>query len=128
MLFNVYFPNDIIKENICSQICACSVSYSRFSKPNLRQLRSALLDAVFDPGHHSVENLLLTSHVQLITRDDVNQLVGRKQHELFAFHHLRQEQKSIQDSVNPLSLVPLLLKSYLKSKLKYIGTVKCFVR
>ena len=54
----------------------------------LWQLGSALLDAVFDPGHHSVEHLLLAAYIQLVTGDYVNQLVGGQQHELLALHHL----------------------------------------
>ena len=57
---------------------------------DLWQLRSTLLDAVFDPGHDSVEHLLLTPNIQLITRNDVYELIGWEKHELLALHHLSQ--------------------------------------
>lgn len=61
---------------------------TKVSAANLRELWSAFLDAVLNPGHHGVKNLLLTAHVELIAGNDINQLVGRQQHELFTFHDL----------------------------------------
>lgn len=58
------------------------------SSANLRELWSAFLDAVLDPGHHGVKNLLLTPDVELIAGDYINQLIGRQQHEFFTFHDL----------------------------------------
>lgn len=58
------------------------------SSADLGQLGSAFLDAVLDPGHHGVKNLLLTPDVELVTGNDVNQLIGRQQHEFLAFHDL----------------------------------------
>lgn len=61
---------------------------TRGSPANLRELRSAFLDAVFDPGHHSVKNLLLTPDVELVAGNYINQLIGGQQHEFFTFHDL----------------------------------------
>lgn len=58
-------------------------------KSDLWQLRPALLNAVFNPGHYSIKHLLLTPNIELITGDDVDQLVGWQQHELFTLHHLK---------------------------------------
>lgn len=55
---------------------------------NLGELWSAFLDAVLDPGHHGVKNLLLTPDIELITGNYIDQLIGRQQHEFFTFHDL----------------------------------------
>lgn len=79
----------------------CTASCSNNIPTNLGQLGSAFLDAVFHPCHNGVKNLLLAPHIQLIAGDDVNQLVGRKQHELLTFHYLQshaEEDSSLSES------------------------------
>jgi len=49
---------------------------------------SPLGDIVLEPGHDSVEDLLLRAHVQLVAADDVHQLADGQQQELLALHHL----------------------------------------
>ena len=85
---------------------------------NLGQLRSAFLDAVFHPGHHSIENLLLAPHVELIAGNDVNQLVCWQQHELFAFHDLpksRVKQSASSLTTSRGQCILILYKSISKS-------------
>lgn len=61
---------------------------------DLWQLRSPLLDAVFDPGHDGIEHLLLTPNIQLITGNDVYELIGWEQHELLTLHDLSQARET----------------------------------
>lgn len=65
---------------------------------DLRQLKPPLLDAVFNPGHDGVKHLLLAAHVQLVTRNDVDQLIGWEQHELFTLHDLKKNRPRINPS------------------------------
>lgn len=77
---------------------------------DLRQLRPPLLDAVFNPGHDSVEHLLFAAHVELVARNDVDQLIGWEQHELFTLHYLRkewqEEEKTDRKSVHQATTIP----------------------
>jgi len=56
---------------------------------------STLSDVVSDPRHDSVEYKLLRLDVQLLTGDDVDELVDRQQHELFTLHHLQSNTNNV---------------------------------
>jgi hypothetical protein len=52
----------------------------------LRQMLSSFANVEFEPSHHGAENLFFRAHIELITRNYVDQLRYGKQKKLFTLH------------------------------------------